>query len=163
MRLLLICLAGIVTTMAAGCAATFNIELQRAKKSRQPIFIGNLSAGNPDKHGLIDARAQLFNTSGKTYKYVDIGITAYNRVGDAITREGDTSSLIKLRFTGPLRPRRTPGISTWPNVWYVRKIACLSVSRIDITHMDVSVVAISGAMLDGVLASKLSKGCPPLS
>ena len=148
--------------MAAGCAATFNMELQRAKKSRQPIFIGGLSPGNPDKHGMIDARAQLFNTSSKTYKYVDIAITAYNRVGDAIIREGDTSSLIKLRFTGPLRPRRTPGTSTWPNIWYGGKIACLSVSRINITHMDGNVVAIEGAMLKDVLASKLSKGCPPL-
>ena len=108
---------------------------------------------------MIDARAQLFNTSAKTYKYVDIGITAYNRVGDAIIRDGDASSLIKLRFTGPLSPRRTPGISTWPNVWYVRKIACLSVSRINITHMDGSVVAIDGPTLTDVLASKLSKGC----
>lgn len=145
--------------MAAGCAATFNMELQRAKKSRQPIFIGSLSAGNPDKHGLIDARAQIFNTSTKTYKYVDIGITTYNRVGDAIIREGDPSPLIKLRFTGPLRPRRTPGISTWPNVWYVRKIACLSVSRIAITHLDGSVVVIDGPTLNDVVASNLSKGC----
>ena len=108
---------------------------------------------------MIDVQAQLFNTSDKTYKYVDLSVTAYNRVGDAIRRSGENSPVVKLRFTGPLRPNRTPGISSWPGVWSVQKVGCLEVARIDITHMNGQAVVIEGTVLNSVLASDIARGC----
>jgi len=144
---------------AVGCTATFNTDLLNAKKTRQPIFVGFLTAEKPDKRGSIDASGQIFNTSHKTYKYVDIRVTATNRVGDVIIRDDDRSSVVKLRFTGPLAPLRTSGLVTWPNIWYVQKIACITVIRIDITHMDGTIVPLDGAILDDMLPAKLRKNC----
>ena len=149
----------LLTLSLIGCAAAFDHELQRAKTSREPVFVGSLGAGDPDERGMIDVHVQMFNTSEKAYKYVDFSLMAYNRVGDAIRRSGDASPIVKLRFTGPLGPRRTPGTSSWPGVWYVQKVGCIEVSRIDITHMDGQVVAIEGPMLRRVLASEIAKGC----
>lgn len=157
MRSGMFCFLIVAAVMVGGCAGVLNADLQRAKKTRQPIFIASIAAGRPDKHGFIDARAAMFNTSSKTYKYVDISVTAYNRVGDPIVREGDTSPVVRLRFTGPLRPRRTAGTSVWPKVWYVRKIACIAITQIDIEHMDGTSVAIEAAGLGDVLAAGLQK------
>ena len=159
MRHFIYCLAGVPALWAAGCAATFNADLQNAKKTRQPVFVGFLTAEKPDKRGSIDASGQIFNTSHKAYKYVDIRVTATNRVGDVIIRDDDRSSVVKLRFTGPLPPLRTSGIVTWPNIWYVQKIACITVFRIDITHMDGNIVPLDGAALDDMLPAKLRKSC----
>ncbi len=149
----------LATLLLVGCAAVLDQELQRAKSSREPVYLSSLVAGEPDDRGMIDVHVQLFNTSDKIYKYVDLSLIAYNRVGDAIKRSGENSPIVKLRFTGPLRPRRTPGISSWPGVWYVQKVGCLEVSRIDITYMDGQAVAIGGAMLTSVLARDVARGC----
>ena len=149
----------IVTIWLVACAGALNQELQRAKASQQPVFIANVVASEPNERGMTDVKLQLFNTSAATYKYVDISLIAYNRVGDAIRRTGDLSPIVKLRFTGPLRPRRTPGISIWPGVWHVQKVGCLKVLRIDVTQMDDRVIAVDGAMLPRVLGSEIAKGC----
>ena len=149
----------LLTLSLVGCAGALDHELQRAKTSREPVFVGGLVARDPDERGMIDVHLQMFNTSDKAYKYVDFSLTAYNRVGDAIRRSEGASPIVKLRFTGPLGPRRTPGTSRWPGVWYVQKVGCIEVSRIDITHMDDQIVAIEGPKLASVLASEIAKGC----
>lgn len=143
-----------------GCAAVFDQELQRAKEARAPVFLGSLAAREPDAHGKIDVQAQLFNTSDNVYKYVDVSLIAYNRVGDPIRRSGQQAlPTVTLRLTGPLRPRRTSGKTRWPGVWYVQKVDCLEVSRIDITHMDGQIVRVDGDDLMGVLAADVAQGC----
>ena len=67
--------------------------------------------------------------------------------------------MARLRFTGPLPPRRASGRTTWPNVWYLQKPACLTVLKIDITRMDGSTVSLDGAALDDVLSKKLRQDC----
>ena len=159
MRLAVAYLLGIVTALAGGCAGAVYPGLQHARRSQRPIFVGNIGADNPDKNGDISALIQFFNTSAKTYKYIDISVEAYNRVGDLIRRDSDTSPIVKLRFTGPLAPRRTPGITTWPRVWHTNTIACLDIKRIDIIHMDGTTIAIEGPALADVLSKKMQRMC----
>ncbi|MFY0610646.1 MAG: hypothetical protein JXQ99_03890 [Hyphomicrobiaceae bacterium] len=159
MRSFQYCLVGVVTLAGVACSATLTPELQKAKAAKRPIFVGNLYAQKAQQRGHIDANAQFFNTSNKTYKYVELHVTATNRVGDPIMREGDNSATVRLQFTGPLRPRRSPGISTWPNIWYLQKPFCLKVLKIDITHIDGSSVSLDGATLEDVLSKKLRKDC----
>ena len=163
MRLYQCLLVSAAALAAAACgtplSATLMPELQAARKAQRPIFIGTLFAGKPDKRGIIGAAAHIFNTSDKTYKYVDLQLTATNRVGDPIVRHGERSPMVRLRFTGPLPPRRTSGRTTWPNVWYLEKPACLTVMKIEITRMDGSIVSLDGAALDDVLAKELRQDC----
>ena len=163
MRLYQCFLVSVAALAVAACGTTLDAtrmpELQAARKAQRPIFVGNLFAGKADKRGFIDAGAHIFNTSGKTYKYVDLHLTATNRVGDPIVRNGEQSPMVRLRFTGPLPPRRASGRTTWPNVWYLQKPACLTVLKIDITRMDGSTVSLDGAALDDVLSKKLRQDC----
>lgn len=156
-----LCLVLTAVSVAAfavgGCAGSIYAQLQDAKKAGKPIFIGHLFTGKPDKDGNVGARAQIYNTSHKVFKYVDISVEAYNRVGDVVLYDGHPIS--KLRFTGPLRPRRTPGMTVWPKVWNAGTIACLEAKRVSISHMDGSTVLIEGPDLANVLATNLNKGC----
>lgn len=163
MRLALPHLSIIFVAFLGGCAGVVYPELPHAKSSQKPIFVGNITASKPNKKGNTSALAEFFNTSAKTYKYVDITVEAYNRVGDTIQRDGDESPLVKLRFTGPLAPRRTPGITTWPKVWRSGAINCLDIKRIDISHIDGTTIAITGPALSNVVSRKLKQKCQAAS
>ena len=149
----------IATAFVGGCAGLVYPELQYAKRSQKPIFVGNISPSKPNKKGSINALAQFFNTSAKTYKFVDITVEAYNRMGDANPREDNGSPFVKLRFTGPLAPQRTPGLTTWPKVWRSGAITCLVIKRIDIRHIDGTTITLSGPALLDVISQKLKQRC----
>jgi hypothetical protein len=148
----------ILTIATSGCAGSIQAELYKAEHDGKPIFISTLAPTKPDKSGISSARARFFNTSAKIYKYVDISVTAYNRVGDAIPTEGHT--LAKLRFTGPLRPRRSPGVTTWPAIWRDAAIACVVIARVDILHLDGTAVTIEGAGLATITTAGINHQCP---
>jgi len=152
-------LAALGSLMLTGCAGATFAELHEAKKSWKPIFVSDARASGPNKLGAIGAQIRFSNTSGKTYKYVDFIVVAHNRVGDRIIREGDATPVIKLRFTGPLTSRRTPGTMKWPAIWYRTPIACLAIQRIDIDHMDGTKLALQHGPLAEVLSTTLRRGC----
>lgn len=152
-----------IAAWLSGCAASvFDDELRHAKNTGKPVFIDNLGVTAPNKDGEVTALAQVFNTSGNVYKYVDIEITAYNRVGDPVTSGDGASHRVKLRYTGPLPPRRTAGITRWPRTWYAVPVACLTIERVHITNIDESSLAIEGAGLTEVLASRIRRSCKPV-
>jgi hypothetical protein len=154
----LFCWAAISGVICSGCVTNIQAELQKAEHRGKPIFIAALGPTKPDKHGLAAARAQFFNTSDRVYKYVDITVEAYNRVGDAIYHRGQTVS--KLRFTGPLQPRRSSGPTLWPAIWQDAAISCLLMKRVDVTYMDGTLVTIEGPALRPVIAPGLNSPCP---
>ena len=162
MRRVTFCLVAMVASvLSGGCAGTYQAELLSARKHGKPIFISRLQPHHPARSGEIGVSVQFFNTSGKTYKYVDISVEAYNRVGDAIRHHDPRySTIAKLRFTGPLLPRRTPGTTLWPQVWYSGTVSCVAIRRIDITHMDLTKHTIEAPALAGILAPAVPQNCP---
>ncbi len=142
-----------------GCATAAYPDLGRAKSEERALFIGDVAPGRASKKGAVPVAAQFFNTSNKTYKYVVLGVVAYNRVGDPIRERGDETALVDLRFTGPLPPRRTPGIVKWPRVWYASALTCIEVRRVRLVHMDSSERVIEGGELLSMLSRRLQKGC----
>ena len=116
-------------------------------------------AGKPDKRGHIDTQITFFNTSSNTYKYVDFFVEAYNRVGDPLLQSGDDLPTVKLRFTGPLPPRRSPGVSIWPQTWRDPALHCIAIKRIEIFHMNGTHRPIEAAELRDVVAENLPITC----
>lgn len=149
----------IAAPILASCAGTLDTGLDEAKHNQKPIFLTKLNAGQPTKKGHITVSAQFFNTSGNTYKYVDFYVRAINRFGDPVTQGNDTTSLTRLRFTGPLHPRRSPGTTRWPRTWYHVQIACLALERIEIAHLNGTQRSLSGPELVSVLSAQVQNNC----
>lgn len=144
----------------AGCGTTFNGELQAAHKSGRPLFVTDLRATKPNREGWTHVRIQLHNASHKVIKYVDFDVVGHNRVGDAVLRRDGGHEALRIRFTGPLNPRRSPGGVIARKVWRAGAVACVRVQKVAITHMDGTSVALEGAELGAVLAKRLQKPCP---
>lgn len=145
-------------TLLAGCAALTDADLRQAQDTRQPVYISRLTPAEPDRHGRIAASATIFNTSAKTYRYVDLTVTAHRRP-DGSTGIGAPVSTVTLRLAGPLRPRRAAGLTTWRNVWQGERIACVEVVRIALSDMGDGITAIDGQALSGLLSRRLRRGC----
>jgi hypothetical protein len=160
MRLFVLCPISVAVAIAlGGCAGSAYPELLNAKQAKKPVFVSDIKAGSPDPNGDIAVTARFFNTSHKVYRSVDIHIESFDAAGERVKRADDQTPVVKLRFTGPLKPRRTPGTSTWPRVWSGNTIACVAIRRVDIAHTDGSILMIEGADLRGVLAARLLKSC----
>lgn len=155
-------LAGLIVVggFLAGCAGSSLIELHTAKRNGLPIFVSEVGVSKPNRFGAMAASVAFHNTSAQSYKYVDFVVVAFNRVGDVLTRDGDETPEIKLRFTGPLRRGRTPRTMKWPAIWYRTPIACLRIRRIAISHLDGTSSDIEGEQLERVIAKGLQGPCP---
>lgn len=152
---------GVASGALSGCAGSSLVELHTAKRDGRPIFVSNIGVSKPNAFGAMAASVAFHNTSAKGYKYVDFTVVAVNRVGDVLRRDGDETSEIKLRFTGPLRRGRTPGVMKWPAIWYRTPITCLRIRRIVITHLDGTSSDIEGEQLERAIAKRLLGPCPP--
>ena len=150
----------IAAVVLGGCAGRLDSALTRAKKSRQPIFVGRLHPTKPDALGATHPVAELFNTSYKTYKYVNLHVKAYNRVGDVILPDDDETPVVTLRFTGPLPPLRTPGNTVWRKITFSDTAVCFQLERIGIEHMDGTKRTLEGPALREVKANHLNRPCP---
>lgn len=142
-----------------GCSGLSYPGLEQARTSQKPIFVGAIGTSKPSQDGFMSAQIDFFNTSGNTYKYVDFDVRAYNRFGDPVINPGDPGPDVRLRFTGPLPPRRTPGMTIWPRTWRTVIVACVEISRIEISHMDGTNRTLDSLELTGSLSASLRSGC----
>ena len=147
-----------LVTLLAGCAALIDADLRQANTTGQPVYIGRLAAGEPDQRGRIDVSATIFNTSAKTYRYVDLTVAAHRRPIGAAGHD-PLAAKVTLRLAGPLRPRRTAGLATWRNVWHGESVSCVDIVGIVLTDMDGGVIVVDGPALAGVQSRRLRRGC----
>ena len=127
-----------------GCGGTAHLALngpeqaalRQAKLEKKPVFVGFIETTKPDDKGAVGARAQLYNTSDKPYKYVDLLVVGYDDAGHVSAPFAGDKRLVRLRFEGPLEPRETKGATRGEKVWYDVKVSCVEIHRIDVTHTD---------------------------
>lgn len=148
-----------LVTLLGGCAALIDVDLRQAHDTGQPLYVGRITAAEPDQRDRIDVNATIFNTSAKTYRYVDLTVAAHRRpVGTA--SQSPPTSTATLRLAGPLRPRRSAGLTTWRHVWRGEAVACIELVRVALTDMDGHTVAVDAAALADVVSRRLRRGCP---
>lgn len=148
----------LLVTLLAGCAALVDADLRQANSTGQPVYIGHLAAAKPDRRGRIAVAATIFNTSPKTYRYVDLTVAAQRR-RTGVAGHDPTAAKVTLRLAGPLRPRRTAGLTTWRNVWHGERVSCVDIVGIVLTDMDGGVIVVDGPALAGVQSRRLRRGC----
>ena len=138
-----LCVGG-VAMMVHGCGGAAYLEpgrittgaITKAERERKPVLVGLIIATAPDRKGAVGVKAQLHNTSGKSYRYVDLLVVGYNPKGRVVAPFAGDKELVRLRFKGPLKRRARSDATQWAEVWYDREVSCVEVRRINITHTD---------------------------
>ena len=133
--------------------------LEQAKRDKKPVFVGFIETTKPDQKGAVGARAQLFNTSDRPYKYVDLLVVGYDKSGRIAAPFAGDKQLVRLRFEGPLQPKQSKGATRWAKVWYDEKVSCVEIRRIDITHTDGSRLRVGRGDANQLLPAPARKSC----
>ena len=152
-----------------GCGGTAHLALngpeqaalRQAKLEKRPVFVGFIETTKPDDKGAVGARAQLYNTSNKPYKYVDLLVVGYDDAGHVSAPFAGDKRLVRLRFEGPLEPRETKGATRWEKVWNDAKVSCVEIHRIDVTHTDGTSTRVRQADAGQLLPERARKPCRP--
>lgn len=110
--------------------------IAKAERDKQPVLVGFLKTTAPDSKGAVGVKAQLYNSSGKPYRYVDLLVVGYNTGGRVVAPFAGDKELVRLRFKGPLKSRQRSDATRWAQVWYDKAVACVEIRRIDITYAD---------------------------
>ena len=101
--------------------------------SKPAVYIEYLSFDIGNRYNPKSLSMRVANVSDKEIKYMTFQIQQFNSVGDP-SYDADLNSTKKLKYTGPLEPGYSDGMS-WD---YVRNgdTACVAISSIEIEFMD---------------------------
>ena len=135
--------------------------LEKAKREKKPVFVGFIETTKPDDKGAVGACAQLYNTSDKPYKYVDLLVVGYDDGGHVSEPFAGDERLVRLRFEGPLEPRETKGATRWKKVWHDAKVSSVEIHRIDVTLTDGTSTRVRQADASELLPERARKPCRP--
>ena len=159
----------LVASVLQGCGGTAHLALNgpehaalhKAKREKKPVFVGFIETTKPDDKGAVGARAQLYNTSDKPYKHVDLLVVGYDAAGHVSAPFAGDKRLARLRFEGPLEPRETKGATRWEKVWHDANVSCVEIHRIDVTHTDGTSTRVRQADTNELLPERARKPCRP--
>lgn len=89
----------------------------------------------PDQVGHIGAEIKLKNVAGKTIKYIDVYLTPFNSVGDAVSCTVKGHSTYGISITGPILVGNERA-GTCDGMWYNNTIVSAKVDHVDVTYED---------------------------
>ncbi len=156
-----------LTSVIQGCGgATYlalngpeRAALEKASLDKKPVFVGFIETTAADSNGAVGARAQLYNTSDKPYKHVDLIVVGYDDNRRISKPFAGDERLVRLRFEGPLQPNETIGATRWAGVWHDADVSCVEIRRIDVMHTDGTRTRVGRAAAHEVLPAKARKTC----
>lgn len=162
--------AFIALVSLGGCAGTGGFVDQSTQR-HQPVAVTTLMLKAPNSAGGVGFYMDFTNTSGKTIKYAEFGLTPFNAVGDVVTSSVSHQSLETVKYTGPF----APGVSTddfavtfnggtvgFSNVWYNSDITCVQLDLVRITFTDGTTKVVEGNAAHELVAPSLRKNCASL-
>ncbi|PHS23649.1 MAG: hypothetical protein COA83_09500 [Methylophaga sp.] len=117
-----------------------------------PVRVLELDAGRANSAGGVDLSFQVANATNRDFKYIELTVTPFNRVGDVISSEINGRSTITVKGIGPMKPTVKYGsfdghYFSFDNVWYNGTINCVKLSEVKITYMDNSEQFVTGEIL----------------
>ena len=89
----------------------------------------------PDQVGHIGAEIKLKNVAGRTIKYIDVYLTPFNSVGDAVSCTVKGHSTYGISITGPILVGNE-WAGTCDGMWYNNTIVSAKVDHVDVTYED---------------------------
>lgn len=89
----------------------------------------------PDQVGHIGAEIKLRNVAGRTIKYIDVYLTPFNSVGDAVSCTVKGHSTYGISITGPILVGNE-WAGTCDGMWYNNTIVSAKVDHVDVTYED---------------------------
>lgn len=89
----------------------------------------------PDQVGHIGAEIKLKNVAGRTIKYIDVYLTPFNSVGDAVSCTVKGHSTYGISITGPISVG-SQWAGTCDGMWYNNTIVSAKVDHVDVTYED---------------------------
>jgi hypothetical protein len=172
-KLLFICVALFIGFASTGCVnkhnqqmAQYAAEADAAAEKRKrdietireqgvPIAITEIYKSRPNSVGGIDVDFEFYNSSYRTFKYLEFTITPYNQVGDIASSETNGRSTVTVKGVGPMKPSVEFGIYdyhffSFENIWYNHTINCVKLSEVKITYMDSTEESITGELLSAI-------------
>lgn len=148
MRVMKTTLTLITAALLSGCAAVHD-PLPQGTADRL-IYISDHGSVFSDTAGGYGYRLRLGNLSGEDIKYVEITITALNRVGDPAPDRISGKATRGIRVVGPIAPRQQIGrpfpVNFGPG-WYDNGMACGRIDKIEVTWMNGLVRSFEGKEL----------------
>jgi hypothetical protein len=179
--------AGLVGSLVlSGCAvqpekpSTYFQDLERAvevqvsakQAQHQPIAIINHSLINGSIRESRTWSLKVYNISGKTWKYLDLYVMPFNRVGDpACDIREPVGCYKRFNIVGPLPTKsgvvgtQDDGViaGTFEDAWLLDRAVCAEIDGITITYMDDTKLEIPKEGVSQLLGSSAEKNsCKPI-
>lgn len=141
-----IVLVSLLAACAAGPTGAQRADAQAARDAGIPIMVTLIPQSWPNSAGGVDAGVTFTNISGRTLKYVNFDVAAFNGVGDLAPCTIRRRALADLRVTGPIEPDANRR-AAWGNVWYNYSIRCTQIESITVTFMNDDTLRLTGDSL----------------
>jgi hypothetical protein len=130
-------------------------SVESIREKGVPIFITEIYKSRPNSVGGVNVDFKFYNSSYRTFKYLEFIITPYNQVGDITSSETNGRSTVTVKGVGPMKPSVKFGIYdyhffSFENIWYNHTINCVKLSKVIITYMDSTEESITGELLSAI-------------
>lgn len=112
-------------------------DAEEAIRKKYPdLLVHSVSPSLPNSAGGIDVNLVFEVMNGKTVKYLQLEVSAFNAVGDRVLKTSPGDPTGRLRYTGPVQKSDGLESASWETVWYNSTISCVRVDKIRVEYLD---------------------------